>query len=277
MSLKFTHFKCPLIKPISVGDVILNSREWIEIDSGYYKVDLAPLPGLHRETLMESFADFKSHNTPKTPSALFAKEAMSLKVELGAKSKINLLDFIDLAISPNDYLLSWKDQESVKLKIGRNDLSLEAKWLKEITSKISNKLKLRLDGNLQFKSLELIEYLKNIDSSKIEYLEEPLSDLSEWPSVFKQINIPLALDENIDRRTTTPGVVNIVVKPTFNLSLENTLREIREENFQITISSSFDPPNNLAILHALGSLTKGHSGLDTLKYFNLEELISSPL
>lgn len=276
MTLKFTHYECPLLSPLQIGQKSLESREWIEVESSGYKVDLAPLPGLHRETLEEAFEDFKAAHF-KTSSALFAKEALDLKLPLGKKSQVNLLDYIDLTKTPTSYVEKWRGHRSLKLKIGRNNLKSESKWLRELMHLLPRDLKLRLDGNLQFEAEELITYLEELNLEKVEYLEEPLRNLGQWEKVYKELKVPLALDENIAKRYDTVGVTSLVVKPTFNLSLKDTIKEIEKEEFSITISSSFDPPNNLKILHALGNTTENFAGLDTLKYFNLEMLKSSPL
>ena len=77
MSYSYSKGVCNFKKPIKVGSKTLATREWIEVSNGKITVDLAPLPGLHLETLEESLQDFKNA-TYKTPSALFVKEVFVL-------------------------------------------------------------------------------------------------------------------------------------------------------------------------------------------------------
>jgi O-succinylbenzoate synthase len=273
--MKFIHKSCPLFTNLKVGTKTLKSREWIEIHTNGKIVDLAPLPGLHLESLEEALHDFKSGNF-KTPSALFAKEVLEIEIDEKSTPKINRLDFIDLDADPLSYYHKWNDNEVVKLKIARNDLKAEEKWLKSLLQSNHKNISFRLDANRSLSIEEFNKLIQNIPLESIQYFEEPLQDIHKYNDISID-NISIALDENISYRSSINLAKFLVIKPTFNLSVKDTLIELKENQFSIIISSAFDPPNNMKHLEQLASKTPLACGLDTLKYFDLEHTTSSLL
>ena len=273
--MKFTHKECPLHSPLKVGNKTLHTREWIEIQDGERLVDLAPLPGLHTEDLEESLRDFKA-GVFSTPSALFAKEAFELLPFQEEESLVNKLDFIDTDIDPLTYFEKWNKLEVVKLKLGRNPIKEEIIWLNKLLTNNNKKVSFRLDANRSLTLEEFNIFLNSIPLDDIQYFEEPLKDATLYNRI-KNDKFSIALDENIALRDSIKVADYLVIKPTFNLSLKETLLGLERALISIIISSSFDPPNNLKLLHYLGSKTSQACGLDTLKYFNLEQIISTPL
>jgi O-succinylbenzoate synthase len=274
--MKFFKYECPLTNPISINGITIHKREWIEIESNEKKVALAPLPGLHTESLEESYKDFID-KTFKTPSALFAKQALELDINSPREVSINKLDFLDPNKPIYDYYKQWKDKDIVKLKIGRNPLEIENKILKDLLAKNNKSIEFRLDANKSLSLSDLSALLEEVDLKSIQYLEEPLKDINEWSRYERRNEIALALDENVPNRSKYNEAQYLVVKPTYNLSLEETLKEIELENFKVVISSSFDPIVNIEILKKLSSLTNQSAGLDTLKYFDLSNIKKYPL
>ena len=274
--MKFTKKSCQLISPIQVGEKLLTQRDWIEVKSAEMTCALAPLPGLHSETLEESYTDFIS-NRFSTPSALFVKEAFDQNLFSCDEVKENKLSYIDLSLSPTDFLYKYNENDVVKLKVNRGDLKLEKKWLLELFRSNKKNILFRLDANRSLTLTQLDFLVSGLDHSMIEYLEEPLKHLAEWELASQNISIPLALDENIKERESISNVSTLVVKPSFNLSISETIKEIERRKYKITISSSFDPPENMATLKYLAKMSGCYAGLDTLKYLDLATIKNSPL
>ncbi|WP_372652973.1 hypothetical protein [Halobacteriovorax sp.] len=269
MSYTFSEFQCPLTTSIQVGNKTISNRRWIEVSNSKIKVDLAPLPGLHTESLEESLEDFKAE-TFNTPSALFVKECFEIFTSTQeTQVESNDLFYIDLNLDPSKVA---KDLSSsiYKIKIGRNKLAEESIWLKEFINSVPEGIKLRLDGNRSFSLDSLNKYLHGIDFKKVQYLEEPLQNVMEWTSLERFNELDLAIDESINRRRELDFAKYIVAKPTFNISLKDTLKELALENQEVIISNSFDPPNNIKILKMIAAEGEHICGLDTLKYFCLE-------
>ncbi|WP_417335075.1 enolase C-terminal domain-like protein [Halobacteriovorax marinus] len=276
MSYIYRRGSCPLRREIKIGNEIIHEREWIEIDNGIIKVDLAPLPGLHQETLKESYLDFKNAEY-KTPSALFAKECFDFFTGVeDIEIKSNKLLYIDLSNDPKESANACQVNTIYKVKIGRGDLDLERKWLKIFLENLNESIEIRLDGNMSFTAEQLNTYLEDLKLDRVQYIEEPLVNATEWQLIKRSHELEFALDENIGHRRDFHFAKYIIVKPTWNLSLRNTLKELALENQEVVISSAFEPPNNMKILKMLAAEGDQVPGLDTLEYFNLDRLNISP-
>ncbi len=277
MSYSYLKCSCNLKNPIKVGDITIETREWIEVSNGNFSVDLAPLPGLHQESLPESFIDFTSKKF-KTPSALFVREVFDIFTDVEeVQAESNKLLYIDLAKSPKEISSRLVQDGIYKIKIGRDDLSLESLWLKELLSNLSEGISVRLDGNMAFAAKDLNRYLEKLDLTRVQYIEEPLTDVRDWKTLDRRNELKLALDENISLRRELDFANYLVAKPTWNISLRDTLKELALENQEVIISSAFEPPNNLKILNMIAREGDQVAGLDTLKFFDLESLKVSPL
>lgn len=269
MSYTFSKGFCKLTQPIQIGSQVIEERHWIEISNGKIKVDLAPLPGLHIETLEESLEDFKAE-TFNTPSALFVKECFEIFTSTQeTQVESNDLFYIDLELDPSE-VAEGLSSSIYKVKIGRNELQRESSWLKVFINALPENIKLRLDGNRSFSIESLNRYIQDIDLEKVQYVEEPLKNIMDWTSLERFKELDLAIDESIDKRRELDFAKYIVAKPTFNISLKDTLKELALENQEVIISNSFDPPNNIKILKMIAAEGENICGLDTLKYFYLD-------
>lgn len=277
MSYLFKRGSCKLLRPIVIGKETIHKREWIQVTKDGLSVDLAPLPGLHQESLTESLNDFIAKRY-RTPSALFVKEAFELFTEVQEVDvQSNKLLYINLSDDPENVAKSLEDKMTYKVKIGRANLESEKEWLNTLINNLKNGISLRLDGNLSFSLEDLNEYFSSLDLKKIQYVEEPLTDVTQWPKLDRACELKLALDENISLRRELDYASYIVAKPTWNISLKDTLKELAVENQGVIISSAFEPPNNIKLLKMLAGESEYVCGLDTLNFFDLESLNISPL
>lgn len=277
MNFTYRRGSCNFKQPIQVGSESLVKREWIEVSNGEIKVDLAPLPGLHSETLEESLEDFTTAKY-NTPSALFAKECFEIFTSVQDVDVVsNKLIYIDLNSSVKEVASKIESNQVYKIKIGRNNHKEESQWLLELMKSTPENTLFRLDGNQSFALSELNNYLRDLDLTKVQYIEEPLTNVNEWQKLDRIDEIDLALDENIGLRRELDFATYIVSKPTWNLSLKDTLKELAVENQEVIISSAFEPPNNLKLLKMIATESEQVAGLDTLSYFYLDSLNFTPL
>lgn len=167
--------------------------------------ECAPCSGVHRESLddalsaIEDWMDGIREVDELPPSAAFAVScalATSMGFGTGIVRDAEVAGFFGgtAAELTDGEVARLRASRSVKLKIGRasvaDDRALLARALDALPS-----TRLRLDGNRRMSLASCAELLRGIDPSRIEYLEEPLSDPSELAALSYQTGMPVALDE----------------------------------------------------------------------------------
>lgn len=167
--------------------------------------ECAPFRGVHRESLdealsaIEDWMDGILEVDELPPSAAFAVScalATSMGFGTGIVRDAEVAGFFGgtAAELTDGEVARLRASRSVKLKIGRasvaDDRALLARALDALPS-----ARLRLDGNRRMSLASCAELLRGIDPSRIEYLEEPLSDPSELAALSYQMGMPVALDE----------------------------------------------------------------------------------
>lgn len=154
-----------------------------------------------------------------------------------------------------------------KLKIGR--IQNENSVLKEILKKTS--LQLRLDANCSLQTQELLELLKDVPRNRIDYIEEPLQNISNLNNLFQKVPIPFALDENLLHFQGAHQCLKaIILKPTLIgdfFKIKKIIQKFPEQ--EVLISSSYESQVGLKNLIRLAYVINpnGHHGLDTDEIF----------
>ncbi len=301
--------------PIKVGDVTMAQREFIEvhakdINNNIYYSELSPLPGLHIENLGEgknqlsSLLDKiiknefdKSYDLKKPffnlfiedgnflPSVMFSIESLLLDWLLKnsqlsnalfkQNSKIISLNKLIIPRSNNELPADLKLFKSIKIKIGRNSVENDIKYINKILKHTPATTLLRLDANKSYSVSSLNKLAKQIDLSRIEYFEEPFDD----HHIYENVHFPVAIDESLNKyheqlESIPPSVVAIIVKPNILggfsklFKLQETVRKL---NIKIIISSTFNGEigmkyNGIAAL-IQDSYTPTAHGLSTLSFF----------
>ena len=249
-----------------------------------------PLFGLYQNTLLTKQFDCLA------PSAQFCIESIVLNLTPNNIKETFLLnpDSIVFPTSrlfiPDDSNLNFiiktinnNNIKNIKLKIGRMNLSKEIHIINEIINHTT--CQLRLDGNQNLNFDQLIYIADNIDLTRIEYFEEPISNILDYdyPSTLN-----IALDEtfiqliNSNKNMThiPNNISTIVIKPNLIGALYKCFSlfdDLFKLNIDITLSSPYLGPVGINSLKPLlcHKNSKGHflaSGVDTLKYLNQDYL-----
>ncbi|MDF1544846.1 MAG: o-succinylbenzoate synthase [bacterium] len=176
--------------------------------------------------------------------------------------------------------------KSLKLKLGRKSQAEEIKLVRQLIDHVPPTVLIRLDCNRTWSSEQLIEFLDRIDMTRIEYLEEPLREFSQYAELPKNVTFPLALDESLvsmspDELTRIDRLRALVLKPTL-LGFVRTLRLARaaqEMGIGCTLSSSLESSVGTTMLaHLASALSTGRhaAGLGTVSWFD-DDLLENPV
>lgn len=145
---------------------------------------------------------------------------------------------------------------SIKLKVGRLSIAQDIALVKTTRKTLGSTCSLRLDANRSWDLPAAISFAKGIADCKIEFIEEPLAEVSQLSDFYAITLIPVALDESLVEQTPVSiaipqGVAAFVLKPSVIGGLEKTaqfLRTAKEFRLKAVISSVFDSAVGLAAL-----------------------------
>jgi len=169
--------------------------------------------------------------------------------------------------------------KTIKIKLGENTVENDVKLVKEICSRIDDSIKIRLDinGKWNYQQAELA--VNNLPIDKIEFIEQPVSNINEIVMLSDFSPIPIAVDESVNSIDEGRNLIEhsnikvIVLKPSILGSIIKTIVLIKlAENFnkKIIISSAFESVVGRSVLVLLASLVNGNyaHGLNTAKYLS---------
>ncbi len=171
-----------------------------------------------------------------------------------------------------------------KLKVGDRNIPLDVKKVQGLRTIIGKEGSIRLDANRVWSLSEAILFAQLIGPGQIEFIEEPVGDMSRLTEFYQSAHIPVALDETLDvlrcgvtapgRCTPTlaanEGVKAYVIKPSVLggiLTARDWIEEARQQGKKAVISSAFESPVGLNVLGALAAVTGNTSGLGTQRWF----------
>ncbi|CAM3626118.1 o-succinylbenzoate synthase [Parendozoicomonas haliclonae] len=170
---------------------------------------------------------------------------------------------------------------AVKLKVGRCAANDELALIHTLDSILGQAVKLRLDGNRGWNLSEAIEFTKQLPLHRIAFLEEPLRNPAELPTLFEHTGCPVALDESLQARfgghqhlpQVFPGLAALVVKPTLSGGIHRS-RELawfaHSHGLELVLSSSYESNIGIETLRLLAEELAPATapGLDTLSAFS---------
>jgi len=314
---KFSLFKLKLKEPLKNASFTFDSRSGFIIKImdennliGYGEV--SPLPGFSVETLDQCEAALnRVHYTildksakneefdliselksiSNLPSLLFGIEQAVISLLIQRKELSTLLTY-EKSILVNgivgikskeetfrkiDDLLA-EDFKTIKIKLGINSVEDDVKLVKQITNRVDDSIKIRLDvnGNWNYKQSEYA--LKNLPKDKIELIEQPVNNINELVMLSDFSDIPIAIDESINNISEAKDIIersnitNIVLKPSILGSIIDTISLIKSaEKFEkkIIISSAFESVVGRSAVVWLASFVAGNHahGLNSGVYF----------
>lgn len=170
-----------------------------------------------------------------------------------------------------------------KLKVGDRNIALDVKKVSDIRILLAQDSYLRLDGNRKWSLKEACIFADLVGNQKIDFIEEPISDVSQLDAFYRQTHMRVALDETLTvvksamrapARCSSPlamheGVVAYILKPMI-LGLIPTLDWINEAKLlkrKAIISSAFESPVGFKVLANLACLSGQIAGLGTERWF----------
>lgn len=324
--VRFFRFTLPLKEPLLIGANRITQREgWLlqlTSENGFSAFgEASPLPGLHRETPAQcanelltvkkmllqlpsfeqadqtEFLNRLREHLSLSPSMWFALDSALLSLA----GRFRKQDFPDQIpeVKVNALLTgetkTWPEQaneainkgfHSLKIKVGRHDLSEELLALKKLLRTLPENVLLRLDANRSW-TLKEATRLAALPAERIEYIEEPLQNPDDIPQFYRQTGIAVALDETLREAQAEPllaqSAVNaIVLKPSILggwLPTVQWAQTAKAHNKTIIISDTFSSGVGLQILAdwivRLGATQTAH-GLDTYRFL-ADDVLKAPL
>ncbi|MCK5076441.1 MAG: o-succinylbenzoate synthase [Calditrichia bacterium] len=213
----------------------------------------------------------------KHPIAYFNdnNKVTSGNIEINALLHTNLVD-----MEKNIKNIISSGFRTIKIKVGRNKIEDDIVLLNSINKIINREIKLRVDANRLWDYSQALQFLNSINTSQIEYIEEPLADTAEFSKLYEKTGVSIALDEtlqnlNINELTGAElkGIDAFILKPTILGGINKTIKLINfaeEHKIKPVLSSSFEcGPGFIMLLKLASFITqKTACGLDTIKYFS---------
>lgn len=261
---------------------VFDAREglFVEVtgEAGVGIGEVAPLPGVHRETLEECVA-LLARSAGRVEPTMPPSLAFGLSVARAIADGEPILHRpLRPGVGVNELLETERepsaDARTIKVKVGRGDPERERAFLRRILAERPRAM-LRIDANRSL-SLEGAKRLfDGLDPTRVEYLEEPLAQPLELPALHFATGLSIALDESLldpglrAALETGPGVVVHVMKP----SLVGSILRVREraertarQTLRTVVTSTFESSYTLAVLARLITwlpATHGDHGLGT--------------
>ena len=293
------------------------------LDNLFAQGEIAPLPGVSHETLRrtkhdmtESISYLKeykffsqkdelldqlrqdAHILNLCASVRFGVESAILMLASKAANK-SLADFLGAEIKDvqTAALLQGTYPEVIadvkkfsqqgfkvfKLKVGDRNIALDVKKINDIRVILEQESYLRLDGNRQWSFKEACIFAELAGNQRIDFIEEPINDVTQLDAFYQQTRMRIALDETLTvlrsgirapARCASPlaeheGVIAYAIKPMI-LGLVPTLDWIEEAKFlkrKAVISSAFESPVGFKVLANLACFCGQIAGLGTERWF----------
>ncbi|PIQ09943.1 MAG: o-succinylbenzoate synthase [Ignavibacteriales bacterium CG18_big_fil_WC_8_21_14_2_50_31_20] len=313
----FSSFDIKLKTPFINSSFVINSRKGFIIkitdENNFIGLGEAnPLPGLSKETFEDIEIELNKLYYSIKNKAL-KKESFDISTELNGVAHLPSLLFgveqaiISLLIKRGelDSLLSKEkvipvaglvgiksheetlkniddlladDFKTIKIKLGNNSIEDDIKLVKEVCSRIDDSIKIRLDINGKWNYQQAEFAVNNLPIDKIEFIEQPVSNINEIVMLSDFSPIPIAVDESVNTIQEARDLIElsnikvIVLKPSILGSIIQSIVLIKlaeNLNKKIIISSAFESVIGRSALVLLASIVKGSfaHGLNTAKHF----------
>ncbi len=239
--------------------------------------EVAPLPGLHQESLPSCHDQFLQLFSSAPPPEL------APSVEFGLSTALQMLEAQALGRLPTADLPEQRRQvplnglltdsgkpapeeqrllqqacvrlredgfSAVKLKVGWRAGGEDAQRVRWVREALGAEVELRVDANRGWTWEEAVAFATRVQAENVAYCEEPLQDASQLAALAAATGLPLALDEtlwpSLGGRVPTPlpaGVVALVIKPSVQGSwakLQRLMATAAASGTRVVFSSAFE-------------------------------------
>ena len=173
---------------------------------------------------------------------------------------------------------------AVKMKVGRGDMDDEIALVHDVRKRVGPGTEIRLDANRSWNMDQAKAFASGVRAAKIAYIEEPLENPTELPSLWMDTGLPIALDETLQlpqgEAFVRGWVAAVVLKPTLIGGIGRTLSlaaMARTVGARPILSSSYESGVGLRGLVALAAATDAEpAGLDTARRLKTD-VLETPL
>jgi O-succinylbenzoate synthase len=282
-SFSVAWYELPLRTPFPAGGEMVRVRRGaivrVEEDgrSGYG--EMAPLAGLHRESLQDALEGLQeavsSGSMPMAPSASFALSCAQATLVHDRRFGFGRSEQSGIgvnAVFAGDAAAAlaaiergeFDGYRTVKVKVGMGKVADDAALIGAMLDGLDPSVRLRLDGNRRLTMTAAVRMMKRLDADRIEYMEEPLRNPLELPELSRRTGIVMAIDESLHERehrealVGAPGVEVQVIKPSLLGALEEVEHAVtrgRIHGMDTVLSSCLESSYTLAVLARLASVT----------------------
>lgn len=256
------------------------------------------------DSLLEADSEFQQRlkNAGLFPSTCFGIE-MALLNLLALSRKCYLPQLFSLQTTSEIYVnalinydtrdlnkaikqLRSEGYQTIKLKVGQGKLEEDVRRVKEVRESAGEGVALRLDANQAWSLADAIRFGNSVRELEIEYIEEPLQDLTELSSFYRECGIPVALDESLltvdpDHFNWNFAVKAVILKPMFLGGISRILQILQyadSAGIYPVFSSIYESGLTLSFLVQLAAAFSPPGvaiGLDTYKWLK-EDLLQIP-
>ncbi len=307
-TFKLAWYELPLRSPFPAGKELVRVRRGaiLRMDEGgrIGYGELAPLPGVHLESLAEACAGVREAvehgSVPMAPSAAFALSCahatMTHECRFGLgrahHSGVGVNAVFAGSIADAEAALARGDftgYATVKVKVGLGKVAEDSALVKLFLDGLPETTRLRLDGNRRLTLTAADRMTKRLDLERIEYMEEPLRDPLELPELSRRTGIAMAIDESLrepahrEALIGAPGIEVQVLKPSLLGGLEeveHAVTSARIHGMDSVISNCLESSYTLGLLARLASATatgdRDH-GLASASLFEFDVVESAPI
>ena len=262
-------YTLPLTMPIKLGEQTICQRRGILLEENERWSEASPLPHFSRETESDVIAALRG-NRPPPPSLEFALDSLQQPPSEGAIPLNALLQGQRDQVLEQTSVLSESSCQTVKLKVGRDRVENEIQLVQQVRRLLRRDQRLRLDANRAWDWPSAITFANGVSGLDIEYIEEPLRDVSRLEEFTTETGLAYAMDESL-RETCSlahfPSAKALIVKPTI-VGGRQRVSELASHGKPLTFSACYE--SGIGLSHicqlALQFAPNVPAGLDTYRY-----------
>lgn len=173
--------------------------------------------------------------------------------------------------------------KSVKIKVGRGRIEDDIGRVLRLKSYLPENILIRLDANASWRLEEGIFFALKTGNDRIEYIEDPVKNVSDYLSFYLKTGMPIAVDEKVDEFKSdfplnSEHIKAVVLKPSMLGGFFNTARMItiaRDKNIKPVLSNAFQTGLTLSMISLFAArmkLLNDPAGLNTLGSFTTDLL-----
>jgi len=320
LPVELYRYAIPFTEPMPVKGQVLNEREGIIIvlksEDGQHRGygEIAPLPGLHDETLQDAEAQMNALLSKKStmlfehlpeslaPSVRTGIEMALLNLEAATSGIVPFSEHHNLATHVPVNALLFGDTPMVleradayfamgyrtfKLKVNARNTAAAIGSITALHNTFGNSIELRLDANQSLSLDEAVAFAKKLPTGSIAYIEEPLLEAAQIGDFYAATGICSALDETLwqepELLKSTPqaALAALILKPNRIGGISKAMhfaRYAHDHHLHAIFSSAFESGISLsfyAVMAAATAATPSACGLDTYRYLQ-HDLLETP-